>query len=197
MFLVNDPNTALAASLRPSRQHPLWAALRRPFERTVPLQLGGHDGADEMPGLRPRSGRWLAAGLLLALGAGLAWLGPERAQLTATEALAAFRGEPLALASLPLRPAPAPGPAPSSASGLPEPSHQAPAAPAPAAAPAITASVVSAMPEARAQASTGSAAPRASAPAASSAPAKKKKARPARSLPREIDRALTKRRAPR
>jgi hypothetical protein len=75
MMLANDPNTALVASLRPRRQSSLWAALRRPFEQQPPLAL---ERADEMPGLRPRSARWLGVGLLLALGMGLAAQQHER-----------------------------------------------------------------------------------------------------------------------
>lgn len=197
MLLVNDPNTALAASLRPSREHPLWAALRRPFERGVPLELGSNEGAEDMPGLRPRAGRWLGAGLLLALGVGLAWAGPERVERSASEAFATFQGAPLASAAIPARPALARPPAPRLASSRTEPSHGALAAPAPLPALAITASVAPTT-GARAQAPEGApAGPRASTAAVRAAPAKKQKQPAARSLRRELDRALTKRNSPR
>lgn len=72
MIMVNDPNAALFGSLRPSRPHPILAAMRRPFERPTPV-APVPPSDDQRPALRPRS-RWIAAGLaagLVALGFGL------------------------------------------------------------------------------------------------------------------------------
>jgi hypothetical protein len=73
MIMVNDPNAALFGSLRPSRPHPIVAALRRPFEALAPA--APRPVSDELPpALRPRRSRWVAAALaagLVALGFGL------------------------------------------------------------------------------------------------------------------------------
>jgi hypothetical protein len=73
MIMVNDPNAALFGSLRPSRPHPILAAIRRPFERVAPAAPRPVD-AEQEPALRPRRSRWIGAALaagLVALGFGL------------------------------------------------------------------------------------------------------------------------------
>jgi len=73
MIMVNDPNAALFGSLRPSRPHPILAAIRRPFERLAPAAPRPVNEEQE-PALRPRRSRWVAAALaagLVALGFGL------------------------------------------------------------------------------------------------------------------------------
>jgi hypothetical protein len=196
MLLVNDPNTALVGSLRPSRQHPLWAALRRPFER-APVAVGA---AEPIAGLRPRPGRWLGAGLLLVLGIGGAVAGPEHLWKAAAEAgttTVAPRAGRAGTTTLALRAPPPPAFSASARIGTPELSgggHDAAALPVAA---AITASVATTAPEARAAASSVASKRPApdSAATVSGAPAKKKaKAKPLR---REFSRALAKRRAPR
>ena len=73
MIMVNDPNAALFGSLRPTRPHPILAAIRRPFERIAPAATRPVSDEPE-PALRPRRSRWVAAALaagLVALGFGL------------------------------------------------------------------------------------------------------------------------------
>lgn len=73
MIMVNDPNAALFGSLRPSRPHPILAAIRRPFERLAPAAPRPVEQQQE-PALRPRRSRWFAAACaagLVALGFGL------------------------------------------------------------------------------------------------------------------------------
>lgn len=189
MLLVNDPNTALAGSLRPSREHPLWAALRRPFERPpLPSEL------EDIPGLRPRTGRWLGAALLLALTAVLAGVGLDRAGLTSFGAVAASvapQQERVGATTLALRPAPASAGTESVPSA--EPPRAAAALEARAEPLAFAASVAPSEPPAQAVAAPAPP-PRAAAtaPAAKkrSAPAAKKKAA-ARPLRRAVGRALS------
>ena len=193
MLLVNDPNTALVGSLRPARQRPLWAALLRPFQSPAPLPAPETGwGTKQVPALRSRPTGWVGAGLLLALGVGLAGVRPERVQLAAAEAYATFQSERLASATPPVRPAPAPQLA-NVAGGSAELSRGAWAAVgALEGAPALTVNTLPPSPEPRAQArEEGSAAlPRTAKAAAASASAKKKPA--ARPLRREFGRALGK-----
>lgn len=196
MLLVNDPNTALVGSLRPSRQHPLWAALRRPFER-APVAV---EAGEPIPGLRPRPGRWLGAGLLLALGVGLAVVGPEhlwKAPAEAARSAGASQTERAGTTTLALRGAPSPALSASTGGRPPQLSAGARDGAALPLAGAIAASVAPAAPEARAEASAVASRlpPPASAAAVSGAPAAKKKAK-AKALRRELSRALAKRRAP-
>lgn len=114
MSLVNDPNTALVGALRPRREHPLWTALRRPFER-VPT---ASDAVESIPGLRPRPSRWLWVGLLVAIGVGLAGTAletvraaPGAAPVVAAASAAteeASAGERLGTTTLQMLPAPRP-----------------------------------------------------------------------------------------
>ena len=66
MIMVNDPNAALFGALRPSRPHPILAALRRPFERdplAAPRPVS--EASEAEPASHPRWSRWLGVGLLL------------------------------------------------------------------------------------------------------------------------------------
>jgi hypothetical protein len=110
MLLVNDPNTALVGSLRPSRLHPIWVALRRPFERGAPRpEPAVSDAVEQIPGLRPRPTRWLGP-VLLALGVALAVGGSGRARMAAAPptASAAVQEERIGTTQFEARPAPSP-----------------------------------------------------------------------------------------
>lgn len=66
MIMVNDPNAALFGALRPSRPHPILAALRRPFERDpVAGPPPVREPSEVAPAPHPRGSRWLGVGLLL------------------------------------------------------------------------------------------------------------------------------------
>ena len=96
MIMVNDPNAALFGSLRPSRPHPIVAAIRRPFERLAPAAPRPVEEEQE-PALRPRRPRWFAAALaagLVALGFGLTETVLE--QLTAKDSLPVATAVPAA-----------------------------------------------------------------------------------------------------
>jgi hypothetical protein len=110
MLLVNHPNTAIVGALRPSRRHPIWVALRRPFERGVPrLEPAASDAVEQIPGLRPRPARWLGPALL-ALGVALAVGGSERARMAAATptASAAVQEQRIGTTKLSARPVPSP-----------------------------------------------------------------------------------------
>jgi hypothetical protein len=170
LLLANDPNTALVGSLRPPRENRLWAALRRAFERSPPSPLGL---TDEMPELRPRTGRWIGAGLALAVGAAAVGLDLWQVPDTAPAASAAPQGERVGTTTLALR---------SAAPPIAVAANIAPPAPEPlAAAP-------------RAQLSDAPTPASAAAVPAASAAKKKAKAKPLR---RDVSRALSRRRAAR
>jgi hypothetical protein len=110
MIMVNDPNAALFGSLRPSRPHPIVAALRRPFERHAPTAPRPVHEVDE-PALRPRRSRWISAALaagLVALGFGLTETVLE--QVTAKDSHAVVTATPARIGSTTLAALPAPQP---------------------------------------------------------------------------------------
>lgn len=107
MIMVNDPNAALFGSLRPSRPHPIVAALRRPFESLAPAAPRPVDEARE-PALRPHRPRWLAAAIaagLVALGFGLTETALE--QLTASDGAQVATSAPARIGSTTLSALPA------------------------------------------------------------------------------------------
>ncbi len=192
MLLVNDPNTALVASLRPSRQHPLWAALRRPFERLAPHRVLD---ASEIPGLRPRRAPWIAAGLLL----GLAVTGAASSSRLSLSAGSALLSSTTPAATWQHATAATTQPAPASARALiaesPERLATRVQVP-PIAGSVLTTKLAALRPSAQAPA-TSPVEPRATPAVPSAAPAKQKKSakNARRSLPRALRQALTGRRS--
>lgn len=75
MPILNDPNAALIATLRPPREHAIVTALRRRFQKLGPEVTGDEvRAARELQArLRSRTPLWVA-GALLALGVGAAVL---------------------------------------------------------------------------------------------------------------------------
>jgi hypothetical protein len=187
MLLVNDPNTALVGSLRPSQQPPLWAALLRPFQTQPPLPAPEADWTMEQGlGLRSRPTGWVKTGLLLALGVGLAGLGSERVRVAAADTYAALQDEQHVSAP----PSAAPPSAPQLVNAVGNSTEPASgtrvAAEALAAAPALSANIA---PHAQARQDASAVLPRAAQAVEPSASAKKKPA--AQPLRREFGRALT------